>query len=235
MAATNVNMYVPNVGEKENLKAFLLQKAMVLGLYKNQVQPDGNTIFDTLEELTSGGGRGYARKELSNEIVETVRTADKWYVFTNSSGKAEGDYHSGVLSWTFNDADVADTPTVYGVFAFCYVIPFDGGSTEIKVGDTVTGHNSGATGIVTGVCLQSGSWAEGDVAGFLDIKAKTGTFQNDEDLYVGGAKVAVANTGATGDANKRLLAVWAFSSGVAITQTGQQITWDHKYAMASGT
>jgi hypothetical protein len=35
--ATNLNVYVPNIGEKEQLKAILLQKAMVLGLYKNQI------------------------------------------------------------------------------------------------------------------------------------------------------------------------------------------------------
>lgn len=233
--ATNVNIYVPNIGEKEMLKAFLLQKAMVLGLYKNQVIPDGNTIFDTLEELTASGGRGYARKELSNDLVENALATNKWYVYTNATGKAEGAYHNGALSWTFNEVDVADGITVYGVFAFCQIIPFDGGSNEIKVGDVVTGHTSGATGVVTGISLQSGSWAGGDAAGYLDIKTKTGTFQNDEELWVNGAKAALSNTGVTGDAHKRLLGVWAFASGVAISTNGQSITWDHKMALASGT
>jgi hypothetical protein len=233
--ATNLNVYVPNIGEKEQLKAILLQKAMVLGLYKNQIIPDGNTVIDTLTEMATGGGRGYAQKELSNEIVENAPAANKWYVTTDAQGKALGSYHNAVLTWLFNTADVADAPTVYGVFAYCWVMPFSGGVTEIKVGDTVIGHTSGATGIVTGVCPQSGTWAGGDAAGYLDIKAKTGTYQNAEELWVSGAKVAVSNPGVTGDAHKRLLAVWAFPAGVAITQEGQQVTWDMKYAVSSGT
>jgi hypothetical protein len=233
--ATNVNVYLPNIGEKEILKALLLQKAMVLGLYKNQVQPDGNTIIDTLVELATGGGRGYAPKALSNDIVENALSADKWFVTTDANGKALGSYSNAVQEWIFNAADVADAATAFGVFAYCFVLPFDGGVTQIKVGDIVTGHTGAATGVVTGVCLQSGSWAGGDAAGYLDIKTKTETFQNDEELWVSGAKVAVSNTGVTADAHKRLLAVWAFTAGVAITKLGQSLTWDHKMALASGT
>ncbi len=316
--ATNVNIYVPNSGEKEALKALLLTKGMVLGLYKNQVQPDGNTIFDTLEELTAGGGRSYARKELSNAIVENALAADKWFVSINALGRAEGTYHNAVLSWVFNDVDVADGHTAYGVFAFSWVLPFDAGAKEIKVGDVVKGATSGATGIVTGVCVQSGTWAAGTAAGYLDIMTKTGTFVNDENILVSGeagtlnatptaggtgyalgdlveistggagarvvvtaaaagvvssvhlatggkdyttgtgkattkitgagnddltvniealasAAYAVTNTGVTADAHKRLLAVWAFAAGQAISQNGFSITWDHKVALASGT
>jgi hypothetical protein len=233
--ATNVNVYIPNVGEKEILKAFLLQKAMILGVYKTQINPDGSMTFNTLDELPTGGGRGYTRKELTNDILLTALAADKYFVKTNSSGRAEAAYNNDVLTWTFTAADVADGNTYYGIFAFCYVMPFDGGVTEIKVGDTVTGHTSGATGVVTGVSLQSGTWGGGDAAGEIDIKTKSGTFQNDEELWVSGAKVAVANTGITADAHKRLLAVWAFPSGIAITKVGQTLTWDHKIALASGT
>lgn len=318
MAAINLNVYVPNVGEKESLKALLLTKAFVLGLYKTAIVPDGNTVFDTLSELTSGGGRGYVRKELTRDIVENALAADKWFVSTNASGKAEGAYNDAVLSWEFNSYDVADAATVYGVLAFCYVLPFDAGAQEIKVGDTIKGATSGATGIVTGVCVQSGTWAAGTAAGYLDIMTKTGTWQDGEDILVSGeagtlnatptaggtgyavgdiveittggtgalavvtsesggaatgvvlvtggknytigtgkatTKVtgsgnddltvnitalastayAVTNTPITGDAHKRLLAVWPYDSGVAITQNGQAIEWDMKLALATGT
>lgn len=184
--STNVNIYVPNIGEKEALKALLLTKATVLGLYKNQIIPDGNTIFDTLTEMPTGGGRGYVRKELTNVIKEDALAADKWFVSTNAQGRAEGAYHNAPLAWAFNGFDVADVSTVYGVFAFSWVLPFDAGAKEIKVGDTIKGATSGATGIVTGVCVQSGTWAAGTAAGYLDIMTKTGTFQNDENILVSG-------------------------------------------------
>jgi len=321
--ATNVNVYAPNVGEIEALKAVLLTEGLVLGLYKAQIIPDGNTVIGTLTEMPTGSSRAYVEKELSTDIVEDALTASKWYVSVNSQGKAEGAYHNAALSWAFNGYDVADGNTVYGVFAYTWVLPFDAGSKEIKVGDTVKGATSAATGIVTGVCVQSGSWGAGTAAGYLNIKTKTGTFQNDENIYVVGeiatlvaaptaagdtysvgdlfrltsgdgravgvvltltggdnspvatigtvpgyggrgyavgtgkvtakitgggndaltveiatlatAAYAVANTGTNGDALKKLMAVWAFAAGIAITTDGQTLTWDMKLALSSGT
>ena len=198
--ATNVNIYVPNVGEKEALKAILIQKGMVLGLYRTQIIPDGNTVFDTLTELPTGGGRGYAQKALTNVIVEDALAASKWFLSTNSSGKAEGAYDNAVQTWSFNAVDVADGYTYYGVFAYCWVLPFDGGSKEIKVGDTIKGGTSAATGLVTGVCVQSGTWGAGTAAGYLDIMTKTGTFQDGENIYVQGEILTfVAAPTAAGD------------------------------------
>lgn len=87
--ATNVNVYAPNVGEIEALKAVLLNEALVLGLYKTQIIPDGNTVIGTLTELPTGSSRAYAEKELTNAIVENALAADKWYVSVNALGKAE--------------------------------------------------------------------------------------------------------------------------------------------------
>lgn len=82
-----MSVYIPNEGEKESLKAILLQQAMVVGLFKNQVIPDGNTVFATLEELTSGAGYGYAPKVLSNDVKEGVVAADWWTILTNVAAK----------------------------------------------------------------------------------------------------------------------------------------------------
>lgn len=315
--STNVNIYVPNQGEIEALRSMLLNNALELGIYRTAVVPDGSTLFATLTELTTGGGRGYARKALTPEILETLRTSSKWYLSTNAQGRAEGAYDSGVLTWTFNAYDVADGYTAYGVFAVTYQIPFDAGATEIRVGDTIKGGTSGATGVVTEVCVQSGTWAAGTAAGYIKIKSKSGTFQNDENLYLSGeiatvaigdagtdyavgdivevtqtggagAKLvvtsvdayggvtgivvveggqgfsvdtdlatvaltgsgaddltidistlastayAVSNTGATADAHQKLMAVWAFPSGVEIDTAGQTITWDMKIALSTG-
>jgi len=61
-----------------------------------------------------------------------------------------------------------------------------GGTTAIAIGDTVTGDVGGATGIVRGVTLVSGSWAAGTAVGVLifDKDDITGTFEA-EDLDVG--------------------------------------------------
>jgi hypothetical protein len=315
--ATNVNIYVPNQGEKEALRAILKTKALVLGLYKNAVIGEGATLFDSLTEWTAGGGRAYARKELTVDLVEDAVAASTWFLTTNALGRAEGQYNNAVLSWAFNAVDVADAASVYGVFAFSWVLPFDAGATEVKVGDKIKGVTSGATGIVTGVCVISGTWGAGTAAGQLDIITKTGTFQDGENItIVGGINAtslgvggtgyavgdmftinqagasggkgivltvnagvvltfaiiapgtgytvadgktttkitgggddaltvdvdslaatvyAVTNTGATADAHKRLMAIWPFSSPLAITADGQAATWDMKMALATGS
>lgn len=54
---------------------------------------------------------------------------------------------------------------------------YSGGTYTTALGETVTGATSGATGIVTGLWLQSGSFAAGTAAGIIYISGKTGTFQ----------------------------------------------------------
>lgn len=213
--ATNLQVYVPNVGEIEALKAILLTEAMVMGLYKVAIIPDGNTTVLTLTEMPTGGGRAYAQKELTNAIVEDALAADKWFLYTNALGKGEGAYHNGVLSWVLNAFDLADANTVFGVFAYTWVLPFKEGAKEIKVGDTVQA-TSGATGIVTGVCVQSGTWAAGTAAGYLNIKTKTGTFTDSENLWIKGEiATLVASPTAAGD-------VYSVGDTFKIVQTGAQ-------------
>jgi len=228
-----MSVYIPNVGEKEAIKSILMQQALILGLYKNQIIPDGNTIFETLEELPTGGGRGYAAKVMTNDIVEGASVADRWAISINSAGKAEGQYSNAEQQWTFLAADVADGNTVYGVFGYVLVLPFNAGSGEIKVGDTVAGQVSLATGVVTGIAVLSGAWGGSNAAGFMYIKNKTGTFQNGENLQVGGVTKAVSNTGATGDAHKRLLFVEALSEAITIDTLGQKIGYTPKLAMST--
>jgi hypothetical protein len=185
--------YVPNVGEKEDLKAQLAINAIQLMLYKNFVIPDGNTIIDTLTEMIIQGG--YACKELLPVVVEDALTAAKWFLTLNSAGKAQAQYANAALQWIMDAANVASGETVQGVAGFCWIMPFDAGggaqasgrAREIKVGDVIYGSTSHATGIVTGVMLQSGTWAGGDAAGYLNIMTKTGTFQDNEEITIMGA------------------------------------------------
>ncbi len=69
-------------------------------------------------------------------------------------------------------------------------VPFAGGETEIRDGDTVTQDN-GATGVVYGPpLLTGGSWAVGSARGLLRLTNVGGTFADNEDLKVNGAKAA---------------------------------------------
>lgn len=206
-----MGIYIPNIGEKAALKQILKNNALVLGLYKNQIVPDGNTIIDTLTEVTGGG---YAQVALTNDLIETLLTDSKWYISSNSTGKAEAAYQvatTTTIDWTFSSVPSPAT-TVYGIFAYCWKVPFDAGAIEIKVGEKIKGVTSGATGIVTGVDVQSGTWGAGTAAGDLYIMTKTGTFQDGENICVFGA-IATATVVAGG-------ASYAVGDVLSITQSG---------------
>lgn len=204
-------IYVPNIGEKEMLRSILQNMEVTLGLYKNQVIPDGNTTADTLVELATGGGRAYASKTLLSVLNESALAANQWYLGLNAQGKAEVQYHNAALSWVMAQADVDDAATVYGAFGYLLVLPFDGGVTEIKPGDKIKGGTSGATAIVAMVSLLSGTWGS-DAAGVLFLKTKSGTWQNDENIIYNGKIATIAiNAGGSG---------YAVGDIVSITQTG---------------
>ena len=59
-----------------------------------------------------------------------------------------------------------------------------GGTYEPQVGDTITGATSASTAVITRVELVSGTWAGGDAAGTLTIRAQSAAFVG-EDLNVG--------------------------------------------------
>ncbi len=178
-----MSVYISNEGEKASIKSILLQRAMVVGLYKNQIVPDGSTLFATLEELTTGATYGYAPKVLTNEVVEGAAVADKWSILMNSAGKASAIYGVPVVGppavgsqeWTFLAPDVALLPTVYGVFGYALALPFTTGLQPIRPGDVVYQGTTIAAEVV-GVNVTSGSWAAGTAAGDLYLKRQTGIF-----------------------------------------------------------
>lgn len=97
-----------------------------------------------------------------------------------------------------------------------------GGTTEIAVGDTITGATSGASAVVTRVELDSGSWAGGDAAGTFHLRAVTsGPFQS-ENLDVGAstnlATIAGAQSDVTLSPSGRLETIVANFSGAGGTR-----------------
>ena len=171
-----MTVYVPNVGEKEMLKDFLLSQAVVLGLYDNVVLPDGSLTVDGLTELIASGGAGYAEIPLNNVINEVAPADGQWYITIDANGRASAQYGqaSNPQAWTFNGVDVANAPTAQGIFAFTRVLPFTAGLQPIKVGDVI--RQGAVCAQVTAVFVTSGSWAAGTAAGYLCIKNQVGTF-----------------------------------------------------------
>jgi hypothetical protein len=168
--------YVPNSGEKELLKDFLLSQAIVLGLYDNVVVPDGSLTIDGLTELLTSGGAAYAQIPLSNVINESAPAAGQWYITIDANGKASAQYGlaAGPQAWVFNAGDVTNAPTVQGIFGYTWVLPFTSGLQPIKVGDVL--RQGAACAEVTGVAVTSGTWAAGTAAGNIYLKRKSGTF-----------------------------------------------------------
>ncbi len=229
-------VYIPNQGELESLKAILTNQALILKLYGNVITPDNTLTMANLVELAKGGGFGYAEVPLNPVINEGAPVTGAWNVGLNAAGAAQAQYGlpSAPVAWTMQANDVAASETVYGIVAYTWVVPFSTGlaaGESIKLGDTVVGGTSGATGIITAIVVESGSWVAGTAAGYFNIMTKTGTFQNGEALMVtwypsSPAQVATSATGTinAGDALMKLIYIDNFSQGTPIVSVGQQVT-----------
>lgn len=82
-----------------------------------------------------------------------------------------------------------------------------GGTVEVEIGDEITGSTSGATGVVTGVRLDGGTWSGGDASGVLTIRwtsPSTGFDGSGENIDIG-ASSDVAT-----------IAAWGTSSDTAL-------------------
>lgn len=67
------------------------------------------------------------------------------------------------------------------------------GTASVAEGATLTGATSGATGVVKRQTLRTGTFGGGNGVGAFIFASVTGTFQNGENLQVGGVTKAVAN------------------------------------------
>lgn len=85
-------------------------------------------------------------------------------------------------------------------------LQFDSGDTEPTVGETLTGHDSDDTGVVTDSYLISGTYAGGDAVGWVEMSILTGQdleqgtiFQDDEFVNgsTGGRNILTADGAGT--------------------------------------
>ena len=96
----------------------------------------------------------------------------------NAGGTALAMYKTSSSGWT--------------AVALGYELGFNTGTAAIAEGNTVTGGTSGATGVVTRVVVETGTWGAGTAAGRLILSATTGTFSAAENLTVSGSPKAKA-------------------------------------------
>jgi hypothetical protein len=108
-------------------------------------------------------------------------------------------YDGNVYAWRNNAGGTAavmhkSSSSGWTAVALGIELPFDDGTTEILEGQTVVGGTSGATGVVTRVVVQSGTFTGTPHAtGRLIFSSVTGTFVNNEHINVGGSKTALCN------------------------------------------
>lgn len=119
----------------------------------------------------------------SGPIRGIVMLNDLWFAFRdNAAGTAGLIYRQSPTGWT--------------LVPFGSEIQFTGSVAEITDGQTITGGTSGATALVTRAMLRSGTWSSAGV-GTLVITAVVGTFQNGEEIRVGGVKKSMSSSLAT--------------------------------------
>jgi len=143
------------------------------------------------------------------------------------SGDIRGVFVFGDVVYAFRDNVGGTAGNLYKQTAggwsqvtFGREITFNTGSGEISEGQTVTGATSGASAVARRILLRTGTWGGAGV-GSIVFATVTGTFQNGENLQVGGVTKAVAtsaDTAITRAAGGRVESVLANYSGSAATK-----------------
>lgn len=109
-------------------------------------------------------------------------------------------YDGNVYAWRNNAGGTAavmhkSSSSGWTAISLGIELPFDDGTAEILDGQTVVGGTSGATGVVTRVVVQSGTFTGSPAAaGRLIFASVTGTFADNEEIRVGGVKKALCNS-----------------------------------------
>lgn len=163
----------------------------------------GGTVVGTIADITGQDPNGRTDAEYRALAADDYR-ADITAVPGSGSVLGVAYFEGDVYAWRNNAGGTAavmykSTSSGWSAVNLGYQVRFGTGTVAIAEGVTVTGATSGATGVVTRVVLQSGSWAGGDAAGRLILSSMTGIFAVGENLQVGGVTHALA-TG-TGSAN----------------------------------
>lgn len=115
----------------------------------------------------------------SGNVLGVWQYNDKVYAFRNNAGGTAAVMHESSSSgWV--------------AVSLGREITWGTGTAAVTEGQTLTGATSGASGVVTRVVLRSGSYGGSNAIGSFIFATVTGTFQNGENLQVGGVTKCVA-------------------------------------------
>lgn len=190
-------------------------------------KPGRLLVARNVEQKSEGGYRrvdGYAKYDTNavpgdGDVLGVHFFQGKVYAFRNDGSSAKM-YSSTGAGWT---------ECVLGKS-----LEFtSGGTSEVLIGDTITGQNSGATAEVVSVGISSGTWGGGDAAGIFYLKNVSDTFQS-ENLNAD-SKTNVCSI--SGDAQAFTLApsgnyrcINYFFNGVermfGVSETHEAFSWD---------
>jgi hypothetical protein len=164
----------------------------------------GGALNDTDEATYLRAGIEYARGNI--EVVPgSGPVRGVWvydgdvYAFRDNAGATAGIMHKATATgWDAQDLGDRLDFTGGGYLSAPYhaggirELAFtSGGTTAIFPGQTIEGATSGATGLVSQVILQAGTWTAGDAEGLILFREQTGTFQAENlDIVGGTANVA---------------------------------------------
>lgn len=183
------------------------------------VQIDVPVAGDTLRGTFSGDTYADVSTDgvVASEIGDTryedwvEDTKDYWRGFIDKVGAGSGVAAAGpvqgvfafedyIYAWRSKESDTTKIQLYIGVAGTWSPIDpmpylaFDDGTAELSIGDAVVGGTSGATGTIHEINIAAGNFAGPTYAsGRLFLTGVTGTWQNNEEIRVGGVKKALVN------------------------------------------
>jgi len=159
-----------------------------------EVLLDGATPVGAIVEVAGVAADGLTDAEYKAQAAD-VRRADITVVPGEGPVRGVVYYQGNVYAWRNDAANVKaelyeSSSNGWTLVPLGVELKFNQGEKEIFDGDTVTGQNSGATGVVKRVVLESGSWGNNNAQGRLIFATVTGTFTVGEQIRVSNQKYA---------------------------------------------
>lgn len=158
----------------------------------------GGTGVAVIDEIVGLAADGLTDAQYKSLAADDYR-ADITQVPGSGQVRGVAFYAGKVYAWRNNAGGTAlgmymSTAGGWAAVPLGIELKFDAGAVEFVSGVTVTGATSGATAVARRVVLQSGSWGGVTPAtGRLIFTLVTGTFQDNENLLVGGVVHAVVD------------------------------------------
>lgn len=160
---------------------------------------DGGPVIGTATGTANQGGAATASDDVDYVLLAANdKRADILKV--PGSGRIRGVWVYKDVVYAFRDnvggtacAIYKSTGSGWSLVTLGRELQYTTGTAAVIEGQTLTGATSGATGVVTRVLLRAGTYGTSDAVGTFVFSSITGTFQNAENLQVGGVTKAVAS------------------------------------------